>query len=98
LECDTKVGFALQRMPQQWKLHDAIQLSNGFSLNDELYVDNLVTETLHGWPPLASGQDGNFLLSRPYHGARAWAESPDYPGLHHFAAGAAKTGVYVNPN
>jgi hypothetical protein len=26
-----------------------------------------------------------------------WAESPGYPGVHRFAAGAAKTGMYVNP-
>jgi hypothetical protein len=26
----------------------------------------------------------------------AWAESPGYPGVHRFAAGAAKTGMHSN--
>jgi hypothetical protein len=33
--------------------------------------------------------NGNFLLLRPYHGEHG----PKVPGVHRFAAGAAKTGV-----
>jgi hypothetical protein len=42
---------------------------------------------------------GNFSLLRPYHGMSIRGRNcPGYPEVHRFAAGAAKTGVYVNPN
>jgi hypothetical protein len=42
--------------------------------------------------------DGNFLLLRPYHGEHGpkVPVTPEY--IVSFAAGAAKTGMYVNPN
>jgi hypothetical protein len=42
--------------------------------------------------------DDNFLLSRPYHSEHGPKIPFTGPEVHPFAAGAAKTGVYVIPN
>jgi hypothetical protein len=47
---------------------------------------------------MAGWQSGPILCCADILAGRSWLSPVGYPGVHRFAAGAAKTGVYVNPN